>query len=76
MDTQRPRCSLVGRSVLHTFVPVASAKRLGGPPDKGGRRNANLPAAPVSIDPYVVGSQYETIFEGSQIEGALSRRRR
>ena len=33
-------------------------------------------AAPVSIDPYVVASRHETIFEGSQVEGALSRRRR
>src|SRR5215211_1760822 len=34
-----------------------------------------LTAAPVSIDPYVLASRHETIFEGSQIEGALSRRR-
>src|SRR5215210_136917 len=33
-------------------------------------------AAPVSIDPYVVAFGHETIFEGSQIEGALSRRLR
>src|ERR671917_1888999 len=32
-------------------------------------------APPVSIDPYVVASGHETVFEGSQIEGALSRRR-
>src|ERR687889_2692860 len=35
-----------------------------------------LTAAPVSIDPYVLASRHETIFEGSQIEGALSRRLR
>src|ERR687890_617191 len=35
---------------------------------------AVLTAAPVSIDPYVLASRHETIFEGSQIEGALSRR--
>ncbi len=32
-----------------------------------------LTAAPVSIDPCVLVSGYEAIFEGSQIEGALSR---
>ena len=37
---------------------------------------AYLTAAPVSIDPYVVAFGHETIFEGSQIEGALSRRLR
>jgi transposase len=39
------------------------------------RNDGVLTAAPVSIDPYVVVSRHETIFEGSQIEGALSRRR-
>src|SRR5215213_9421759 len=34
-----------------------------------------LTAAPVSIDPYVLASGHETIFEGSQIEGAGRRRR-
>ena len=33
-----------------------------------------LTAAPVSIDPYVVASRHETVFEGSQVEGALGRR--
>jgi hypothetical protein len=33
-------------------------------------------AAPLSIDPYELASRHETIFEGSQIEGALSRPRR
>ena len=32
-------------------------------------------AAPLSIDPYELASRHETIFEGSEIEGALSRRR-
>src|SRR5215203_4061272 len=42
-----------------------------------GRRGKQLDtAAPVSIDPYVVAFGHETIFEGSQIEGALSRRLR
>jgi hypothetical protein len=35
-----------------------------------------LTAAPVSIDPCVLVSGHEAIFEGSEIEGALSRRRR
>src|SRR5215203_7030386 len=44
------------------------------------QRSSPLPAqqstaAPVSIDPYVLVSWHETIFEGPQIEGALSRRR-
>jgi YesN/AraC family two-component response regulator len=29
-----------------------------------------LTAAPVSIDPHVVGCLHETVFEGSQVEGA------
>src|SRR5215210_7181636 len=33
-----------------------------------------LTAAPVSIDPCVVASFHETVFEGSEVEGALSRR--
>jgi hypothetical protein len=33
-------------------------------------------AVPVSIDPCVLASGHETIFEGSEIEGALGRRRR
>jgi hypothetical protein len=33
-----------------------------------------LTATPVSIDPCVLVSGHETIFEGAQIEGALSRR--
>jgi hypothetical protein len=33
-------------------------------------------AVPVSIDPCVLASGNETIFEGSEIEGSLSRRRR
>lgn len=39
------------------------------------RTTEDLTAAPVSIDPCVLASRHETIFEGSQIEGALSRRR-
>ena len=35
-----------------------------------------ITAAPVSIDPCVVASWHETVFEGSEIEGALGRRRR
>src|SRR5215211_818936 len=31
-------------------------------------------AAPVSIDPYVVASRHETVFEGSQVKGARRRR--
>jgi hypothetical protein len=34
-----------------------------------------LTAIPVSIDPYVLVSRHETIFEGPQIKDALSRRR-
>ena len=37
---------------------------------------AVLTAVPVSIDPCVLASGNETIFEGSEIEGSLSRRRR
>ena len=33
-----------------------------------------LTAAPVSIDPYVVASRHETVFEGSQVKGARRRR--
>src|SRR5829696_3686650 len=33
-----------------------------------------LTAAPVSIDPCVVASFHETVFEGSEVEGALGRR--
>jgi hypothetical protein len=33
-----------------------------------------LTAAPVSIDPYVLASGHETVFEGSEVEGALGRR--
>jgi D-alanyl-D-alanine carboxypeptidase (penicillin-binding protein 5/6) len=40
------------------------------------KREFRNTATPVSIDPYVLASRHETIFEGSQIEGALSRRRR
>jgi uncharacterized protein YjbI with pentapeptide repeats len=44
---------------------------------KGARlAGADLTAAPVSIDPYVLASRNETIFEGPEIEGALSRRLR
>ena len=32
-------------------------------------------AAPVSIDPYMLASRHETIFKGSEIEGARCRRR-
>ena len=37
---------------------------------------SDLTAVPVSIDPCVLASGNETIFEGSEIEGSLSRRRR
>src|SRR5215210_3399725 len=36
----------------------------------------SLTAAPVSIDPCVVAFGHETVFEGSEIEGACRRRRR
>jgi hypothetical protein len=49
-------------------------------PDSIGRllQQKDVPpsAAPVSIDPCVLASRHETIFEGSQIEGALSGRLR
>src|SRR5215217_213991 len=38
------------------------------------RLNGVLTAAPVSIDPYVVASRHETVFEGSQVKGARRRR--
>jgi hypothetical protein len=39
------------------------------------QRLSSLTAPPVSIDPYVVASRHETIFEGSEIEGARRRGR-
>jgi hypothetical protein len=38
-------------------------------------QGAAYTAAPVSIDPYVLASRHETIFKGSEIEGARCRRR-
>src|SRR5215211_1766255 len=35
---------------------------------------SGVTAAPVSIDPYVVASRHETVFEGSQVKGARRRR--
>ena len=43
-------------------------------PHEGYLSRGDLTAAPVSIDPYVLASRHETVFEGSQVKGARRRR--
>src|SRR5215218_6926518 len=55
-----------GAGTLLSQSTIATYSVLGAP--------ASLTAAPVSIDPYVVASRHETVFEGSQVKGARRRR--
>src|SRR5215216_5147579 len=65
MTGSAARRSLVGGTAracrLGTWTPATCAHR-------------PVTAAPVSIDPYVVASRHETVFEGSQVKGARRRR--
>src|SRR5215218_7160621 len=80
---RRPRTSEVkGRTFRITITFTARCSQsliLGGSCWRRAGRNegsdkCSLTAAPVSIDPYVVASRHETVFEGSQVKGARRRR--
>src|SRR5215204_4329414 len=75
-------CGTKGREFRITITFTARCSQsliLGGSCWRRSGRNegsdkCSLTAAPVSIDPYVVASRHETVFEGSQVKGARRRR--